>query len=348
MGGHVRPIVGLSLGCFVVVVVAACNLIGGFGDPLPGPDDAGSRSDGPPGVDGGSDSSDAGQGGGDGAAELVLANQGSIVAMVADGQSVFWVSDGMIYRADVGAEPVVIAHLAAADLAMDQQNLYVTLQDDGVVRRMAKDGGAGIVLANQPAAQGIAVDGTYVYYSAIAGGDVLRRIAKDGDGGGTPIDVVQPDAGKLSNVYRLAAGATNLYFQETGAINSVPKNAVNGDTTEVSNSNGGTSENTAIIENDGGVAWVTADPPGRVIVLTVRNGTQVVLIDGGVPEPCIAMDETYVYAKLQKVPRIGGVPTAFTGGLTDPQHIAVDARSVYVDVQDPMTPTARAIYRVRK
>src|SRR5262249_30685800 len=121
---------------------------------------------------------------------LLVGAQSTVDALVTDGTSLFWISDGVVYRKDLagGVVMALTPQLAPIQLAVDDAFIYATGFGDDSVRRFQKDGGAPLLIALQPNAVGLALDATNVYYTGIGdNADALRRVPKSTDGGVAPV-----------------------------------------------------------------------------------------------------------------------------------------------------------------
>ena len=113
---------------------------------------------------------------------LFAALQNTAAAIETDANDVYWIATpantaSRLSRSTPGATPTVLAGSLPSPiaLALDTTSLWITTQDDGAVRRIAKSGGGAQVVGTGFAAPcGIAADDTEVYVADCVRGTITR------------------------------------------------------------------------------------------------------------------------------------------------------------------------------
>jgi List-Bact-rpt repeat protein len=207
--------------------------------------------------------------------------------LVADDAFVYWASALGIFSAPVGggaATPLVITdNLCAMSLDTDGALFWVepaTATATGAIHRM-QNRVDRVIVANAPAACGLALDDTYVYYTTTAGGGtngVVARARKDGTGTVTVL------SGAVDAPLRLRADAKNVYVRATsGGVWAVSK--ADGTTTRLSTGNtDSASVNLADFDVNASVVywnWVDGTSAPQGLFKANADGTGFAAVDSG-------------------------------------------------------------------
>jgi len=220
-------------------------------------------------------------------------------------------------------------------LAMDSDALFFADSPAGRVMRVGKDGQGECVLASgETYAWGIAVDATYVYWSA-RGANAIKRRSKT-CGAATPeVLVAQTDEPEF-----LTLDATGLYWgRRDGGL--VSWSNVDGTSTEPvwsGTTPGGSMFN--LVTDDAWVYWRegysgATDGTARVVRAPKdRSGTLEVVADDQPAPRYMAVDGTHAYwttaESVRRGPKDGsGLVETLATGYASPHAILVDDEAVY-------------------
>jgi hypothetical protein len=231
---------------------------------------------------------------GGGAVTTLAAGGDSFEGLGVDATSVYWTTHTTVSRvATAGGTPALLdPHTVnASGLALDSSSVYF-FEDEGVLNRVALQGGIPGQLAVVQIPQSLAVDASNVYWT---------QYPEDGPSGVTGNVMQMPKAGGpqtvLASGHRLgsiAVDATSVYWVDFdgSAVNRVPIGG--GDTVTLAT---GSMGDAIVVDGVSVYYWIT-DSGSAVGVLT-------------------------------KIPIAGGEPTTLASGVQGPGAIAVDATSVY-------------------
>ena len=172
----------------------------------------------------------------------------------------------------------------ARGIAIDDTFVYWTAQTDGKVLKMPLGGGSPTVLAsNQGEPYAIAVDATYVYWTNSTAGTVMRVPI----GGGSPSLVVSDSAVSAN----LAVDATSVYFVGGNKLMKAPKSG--GSATKIADAPNG--DNLLVT---GSLIYLLSQPIGKIEASRVptSDGTPTLLgTSTGSFARQIAVDAIWVY-----------------------------------------------------
>ena len=250
---------------------------------------------------------------------VVLATTVSPLGVAVDATNVYFSQPGGITKvaAGGGAASSVISASPGLAMSADANNIYfqnnlAELRPDGTTgfttKRVSKLGGAATILGAGGSGP-IGFDADHLFWAertVSAGPIAIHSVAIAGS---TVVDLATFTA---STSYGVAVDATNVYFDDVGALYSVPK--AGGTTTTVISGR----SNLGFLQVDTSYVYVLENPPGAIQVTKVPVAGGIATVIGTLPRTLLSSSEV----------------------------LAIDAENVYFTAADTVTFPANGICSV--